>query len=132
MPRASESTATAVKPGLLPKRAESQPQIRANFVHALQSPGLPAFVLRGLDRPELHTGAALGLAPIHTGTDQIVDIAGDMKPQLGVHLVLELLAAEELHDRSGSAPSTLATTAEKRFQDASSALSCFLPAAVSE
>ena len=114
------------------KGPERQAHVRADFVHALQSPGLAAFVLRRFHRPERHTGAALRLGPFHTGTHQVIDIARDMKPQLGVHLALKVLAAKDLHDRSGSAPSTLATTAEKRFQDASSALSCFLPAAVSE
>ena len=114
------------------KGAERQPHVRADFVHALQSPRLAAFVLRRFHRPELQAGAPFRLGAFHTGAHQVVDIARDMKPQLGVHVALEVLAPEDLHDRSGSAPSTPATSAEKRFQDASSALSCFLPAAVSE
>ncbi len=118
------------KAWILAECAKGESEVRPQLVHPLQSPRLPAFVFCGFGGPEFDTGTTRGLAPIHAGADKIVDISVDIKPDLGSHIALESLAAKELHDPSGTAPRTLATTIEKRFQDSASALSCFRPPAV--
>ncbi len=122
--------AIAAKPGFRRSARKVTRRSPRSSSNPPQSPCLAAIVLGGFNGPEFDTGATLGLGSIHTGADQVVDISIDVKTELGVHVTLELLATEDLHDSSGTAPRTLATTIEKRFQDSASALSCFRPAAV--
>jgi hypothetical protein len=110
---------------------EGKAKVRTEFIHPLQPPSLAAFVLGGFNGSEFEAGAALGLLSIDAGADQVGDVGVDMKPELDIHVALELFAAPEAHEPSGTAPRTLATTIEKRFQDSASALSCFRPVAVS-
>jgi hypothetical protein len=127
----SERMAIARKAGILAGGPEGEPEVGAKFIQALKAPGLAAFVLSCFHGAKLDPRPALGFRGVETGANKVSHAGFDVEAQPGVHIVFKLLAAPDPHDSPGIALSTPATTDEKSFQRAVSALSCLRPEAVS-
>ncbi len=112
------------------QRTPGEPKVGAKIVEALQSPAFAAAVLGGLHRPEFHARAACGFVGAQAGSHKIRRIGFDVRAQFRLHFGLEVLAPEDLHDSSGTALSTVATTPEKFAQASASVLSWRRPAGV--
>ena len=95
MPSASDSTATAVKPGLFQSTRAANRASCAEGLEAHEGPHVAALLFQGDGVPEPAHGRVAGFVGAQARGPVLLFAQGEMEAQLVVQVALELAAPEE-------------------------------------